>query len=114
MGGDQLLVDSEGRSSISYEDFAVAILDEIEWPRHIQGRFTAGYEMAPTFLITGAGGRTGATGNHAARQLLAKGLAVRAFVFHADHRAKRLADWGWSPQLDLHPYTLLPLSRLLL
>ena len=28
---------------ISYEDFAAAILDEIEWPRHIQRRFTVGY-----------------------------------------------------------------------
>jgi uncharacterized protein len=43
VGGDQLLVDADGRSSISYEDFAVAILDEIEHPRHIQRRFTVGY-----------------------------------------------------------------------
>jgi putative NADH-flavin reductase len=43
VGGDQLLTDAEGRSRISYEDFAVAILDEIEEPRHIQRRFTAGY-----------------------------------------------------------------------
>jgi putative NADH-flavin reductase len=43
IGGDQLLVDADGRSHISYEDFAVAILDEIEDPRHIQRRFTVGY-----------------------------------------------------------------------
>jgi hypothetical protein len=43
VGGDQLLVDDDGQSRISYEDFAAAILDEIEWPRHIQRRFTAGY-----------------------------------------------------------------------
>ena len=43
IGGDQLLVDASGRSRISYEDFAIAILDEIEWPRHMQRRFTAGY-----------------------------------------------------------------------
>jgi len=43
VGGDQLLVDAEGRSRISYEDFAVAIIDEIEEPRHIQRRFTVGY-----------------------------------------------------------------------
>jgi len=43
LGGDQLLFDAAGRSSISYEDFAFAILDEIEWPRHIQRRFTVGY-----------------------------------------------------------------------
>jgi putative NADH-flavin reductase len=43
VGRDQLLSDADGRSWISYEDFAVAIVDEIEWPRHIQGRFTVGY-----------------------------------------------------------------------
>jgi putative NADH-flavin reductase len=43
VGGDQLLIDGDGRSGISYEDFAVALLDEIEWPRHIQRRFTVGY-----------------------------------------------------------------------
>jgi putative NADH-flavin reductase len=43
IGGDQLLVDAEGRSHISYEDLAVAIVDEIEEPRHIQRRFTVGY-----------------------------------------------------------------------
>jgi putative NADH-flavin reductase len=43
IGGDQLLFDASGRSWISYEDFAAAILDEIEWPRHIQRRFTVGY-----------------------------------------------------------------------
>lgn len=43
IGGDQLLVDANGRSRISYEDFAVAILDEIEEPRFVQRRFTVGY-----------------------------------------------------------------------
>jgi putative NADH-flavin reductase len=43
VGGDQLLVDDDRQSRISYEDFAAAILDEIEWPRHIQRRFTVGY-----------------------------------------------------------------------
>jgi uncharacterized protein len=43
IGGDQLLIDDAGRSHISYEDFASAILDEIEEPRHVQRRFTAGY-----------------------------------------------------------------------
>jgi uncharacterized protein len=42
VGGDQLLFDASGRSRISYEDFAVAILDEIEWPQHFQRRFTVG------------------------------------------------------------------------
>lgn len=43
IGGDQLLIDANGRSHISYEDFAVAIVDEIEEPRFIQRRFTVGY-----------------------------------------------------------------------
>jgi hypothetical protein len=43
IGADQLLIDAAGRSRISYEDFAFAILDELEWPRHIQRRFTVGY-----------------------------------------------------------------------
>lgn len=43
VGGDQLLVGADGRSRISYEDFAAAIVDEIEEPRYIQRRFTVGY-----------------------------------------------------------------------
>jgi|SRR5829696_5544786 len=43
LGGDQLLVDELGRSHISMEDFAVAILDEVEEPRHPRQRFTAAY-----------------------------------------------------------------------
>ena len=43
IGSDQLLMDSTGRSHISYDDFACAVLDEIEEPRHIQRRFTVGY-----------------------------------------------------------------------
>ena len=35
---------------------------------------------ATRFLIVGAGGRIGATGNHVARQLVELGLPVRAFV----------------------------------
>jgi putative NADH-flavin reductase len=43
IGTDQLLVDAQGKSYISAEDFAVAILDEIEKP-HFQGqRFTVAY-----------------------------------------------------------------------
>jgi putative NADH-flavin reductase len=33
-------VDSAGRSTISSEDFAVALLDEVERPRHRRARFT--------------------------------------------------------------------------
>jgi uncharacterized protein len=43
LGGDQLLVDSSGKSWISFEDFAVAMADEIERPAHIRTRFTVGY-----------------------------------------------------------------------
>jgi NAD(P)H dehydrogenase (quinone) len=46
------------------------------------------------FLIVGAGGRNGATGNHASRQLLARGLPVRAFVRQADDRADQLGALG--------------------
>lgn len=43
VGGDQVLFDAQGNSQISAEDFAVAILDEVEKPQHIQQRFTVGY-----------------------------------------------------------------------
>jgi putative NADH-flavin reductase len=43
VGGDQLLVDSEGKSSISAEDFAVAVVDEIEKAEHVKQRITVGY-----------------------------------------------------------------------
>lgn len=43
LGGDQLLVGADGRSAISAEDYAVALLDEIETPAHIRARFTVGY-----------------------------------------------------------------------
>ncbi|MGC4746785.1 NAD(P)-dependent oxidoreductase [Micromonospora sp. DT201] len=40
LGADELLVDSAGTSTISSEDFAVALLDEVERPRHRRTRFT--------------------------------------------------------------------------
>ncbi|MFF8846062.1 NAD(P)-dependent oxidoreductase [Streptomyces sp. NPDC015127] len=43
LGGDELLVDGEGRSFISMEDFAVALLEEAERPRHRRTRFTVAY-----------------------------------------------------------------------
>ncbi|MGX7706953.1 NAD(P)-dependent oxidoreductase [Methylobacterium sp. Gmos1] len=42
LGGDQLLV-GEGGSRISCEDYAVALVDEIERPAHRRQRFTVGY-----------------------------------------------------------------------
>jgi putative NADH-flavin reductase len=43
VGGDQLLVDGTGKSWISQEDFAIALLNEIETPKHSRQRFTVGY-----------------------------------------------------------------------
>ena len=42
-GGDQLLVDQTGNSRISMEDFAVAVVDEVEAEKVRSGRFTVGY-----------------------------------------------------------------------
>lgn len=43
LGTDQLLVDAKGESHISVEDYAVAMIDELERPAHSRRRFTAGY-----------------------------------------------------------------------
>jgi putative NADH-flavin reductase len=43
LGTDQLLTASDGKSWISFEDFAVALADEIERAAHIRQRFTVGY-----------------------------------------------------------------------
>ena len=43
IGKDDLLVSSEGRSWITFADFAIAMLDEVEAPKHIRQRFTVGY-----------------------------------------------------------------------
>ena len=43
LGKDELLTAEDGKSSISYEDLAVALVDEIETPRHHRERFTVGY-----------------------------------------------------------------------
>ena len=40
---DRLLVGANGESKISFEDFAVALVDELETPRHSRRRFTVGY-----------------------------------------------------------------------
>ncbi|WP_252311413.1 NAD(P)-dependent oxidoreductase [Sinobaca sp. H24] len=39
-GKDHLLVNKKGDSYISYPDYAVAVLDEIEHPQHVNERFT--------------------------------------------------------------------------
>lgn len=43
IGSEQLLVDEKGESRISNQDFAVAVIDELEQPQHHQQRFTVGY-----------------------------------------------------------------------
>ncbi|MGW1839342.1 NAD(P)-dependent oxidoreductase [Streptomyces sp. BBFR2] len=40
---DDLIVDADGTSRITAEDYAVALLDEVEQPRHTGERFTVGY-----------------------------------------------------------------------
>lgn len=42
-GGDQLLVDGRGKSYITFEDYAVAALDELEKPRFVRKRFSIAY-----------------------------------------------------------------------
>ncbi|GGH21979.1 NAD(P)-dependent oxidoreductase [Paenibacillus segetis] len=39
-GKDNLLVNSKGESYVSYEDYAIAVVDEIENPQHVNERFT--------------------------------------------------------------------------
>jgi len=43
LGGDVLVTDANGKSYISGEDFAIAVADEIENPKHHNVRFTVGY-----------------------------------------------------------------------
>jgi putative NADH-flavin reductase len=43
VGTDELLVDANGKSWISMEDFAIALVDELERPAHHRQRFTVGY-----------------------------------------------------------------------
>ncbi|HTW38049.1 MAG TPA: NAD(P)H-binding protein [Steroidobacteraceae bacterium] len=43
LGSDQLVTDAAGRSRISVEDYAVALIDEAEKPAHVHERFTIGY-----------------------------------------------------------------------
>ncbi|MET3494961.1 NAD(P)-dependent oxidoreductase [Variovorax boronicumulans] len=43
LGKDDLLVSAEGRSWISFEDYAIAFIDELEKPAHSRQRYTIGY-----------------------------------------------------------------------
>jgi len=42
-GGSQLLTDGAGKSFISMEDYAIAVVDEIENPMHIREQMTVAY-----------------------------------------------------------------------
>ncbi|ULR31148.1 NAD(P)-dependent oxidoreductase [Dickeya fangzhongdai] len=42
LGQDDLLTNEQG-SSISFADYAIALVDEVEKPQHIRQRFTVGY-----------------------------------------------------------------------
>lgn len=42
-GGDQLVVDDAGQSRISFADYAIAMVDELEQHNHSRARFTAAY-----------------------------------------------------------------------
>jgi putative NADH-flavin reductase len=43
LGKDELIVNDKGESVISVEDYAVAMLNEVENPQHHKERFTIGY-----------------------------------------------------------------------
>jgi len=43
LGQDHLLVSAEGRSWISFADYAIAMIDEVEKHQHPRQRFTVGY-----------------------------------------------------------------------
>ncbi len=43
LGHDELIADAEGNSRISFEDYAIALVDELEKPAHEQQRFSIGY-----------------------------------------------------------------------
>lgn len=43
LGGEDMLFDENGFSHISLEDYAIAMIDELEEPRHTRQKFTVGY-----------------------------------------------------------------------
>jgi putative NADH-flavin reductase len=43
LGKDALVSDAQGNSTISAEDYAIALVDEVEQGRHTKQRFTIGY-----------------------------------------------------------------------
>jgi uncharacterized protein len=43
LGDDDLIKDEQGNSRVSFEDYAIAMVDELENPVHARSRFTIGY-----------------------------------------------------------------------
>ncbi len=43
LGKDHLLIGADGKSWITFADYAIALLDEVEKPAHSRQRFTVGY-----------------------------------------------------------------------
>lgn len=43
LGTDTLISDSTGQSRISMEDYSIALVDELEHPKHLRQRFTIAY-----------------------------------------------------------------------
>jgi putative NADH-flavin reductase len=43
LGRDELIANERGESRISMEDFAIALVDELERPAHSRQRFSIGY-----------------------------------------------------------------------
>lgn len=43
LGKDHLLIGADGKSWITFADYAIAMLDELENPQHSRRRFTVGY-----------------------------------------------------------------------
>ena len=43
LGKDQLLMDEQGQSRISMEDYAIAMVDELESAKNIRRKMTVGY-----------------------------------------------------------------------
>jgi putative NADH-flavin reductase len=43
LGGMQPVQDAEGKSFVSMEDYAIAVLDELEHPQHARQQFNVGY-----------------------------------------------------------------------
>lgn len=46
LGGEDLLMDGDKPAGIAVADLAVAIVDEVETPRHVRGRFTVARTLA--------------------------------------------------------------------